>query len=150
MEDIENENPLTGVRGRTPSLEHVDITSIENYPQDKTNYDKFSMPIPHSLNTMTPIRPTEENSMKKCVYMYEDKYTFSRILPPGAFVFNSHFESGNLHSAHLLQLKLNYPGKSNHIFYDLYMHEDINSMSGTAQWFYFSVTGMRAKQPVCH
>lgn len=150
MEEIENESPLTGVRGRTPYLEHVDITSIENYSQDKTHYDKFSSSIPYSSNTMTPIRPTEDNSMKKCVYMYEDKYTFSRILPPGAFLFNSHFECGNLHSAHLLQLKENYPGKSNHIFYDLYMHEDINSMSGTAQWFYFSVSGMRAKQTVRH
>ncbi len=35
----------------------------------------------------------------KCVYKYEDKYSFARILPPDSLVFDSHFESGNLSSA---------------------------------------------------
>lgn len=152
--EIENSDqllPLSGVRSRSTYLEHIPITSLSSYPLNKTIYDKFSVSIPYQMNnsyTIQPIRPTEENSMKKCVYMYEDKYTFSRILPPGAYIFNSHFECGNLHSAHLIQLKSNYTGKTNHIFYDLYMHEDVSSMTGTAQWFYFSVTGMKANQTV--
>jgi hypothetical protein len=80
--------------------------------------------------------------------MYEDKYTFTRILQPHHLVFNSHFESGNLHSAHIITRQNSITAYSNHSFYDLYMHEDINSLSGTAQWFYFSVQGMRANQTV--
>ena len=36
---------------------------------------------------------------RKCVYNYEDKYSFERILVPESLVFDSHFESGNLYSA---------------------------------------------------
>jgi hypothetical protein len=159
-EEEDPSHPLSGARGRSASLEYVSLTSSINSPFSslKTIYDKFSINIPlnesHSSSSSSssslyiPLRPTDSNSLKKCVYMYEDKYTFSRILPLGSYIFNSHFECGNLHSAHFLQLQGNYPGRSSHLFYDLYMHEDINSLTGTAQWFYFSVTGMKAKQTV--
>lgn len=144
--NININNPLTGVRSRSREIESLLISSLSNY-SSKNNYnDKFSVLFPG----YTPIRPTKDNSSKKCVYMYEDRYTFSRILPSNSLIFNSHFESGNLHSAHLIIINSNYTGKTNHTFYDLYMHEDINSLTGTAQWFYFSVSGMREKQTVSY
>lgn len=178
MEINKLELPFTGVKSRTTQINTIPITKLNNYIINNENNqnNKFSTRISSSssfpssshtssvsntsnmsLNLFTSyslynnnsiIKPTKENSIKKCVYMYEDYYTFSRILPAGSLVFNSHFESGNLHSAHLIILKSNYNGKLNSTFYDLYMHEDINSFTGTAQWFYFSVTGMREKQTV--
>ncbi len=33
---------------------------------------------------------------RKCVYNYDDKYHFARIIPADSLIFDSHFESGNL------------------------------------------------------
>ena len=49
------------------------------------------------LETMREI--AEGDATRKCVYNYEDKYSFERILQPESLVFDSHFESGNLYSA---------------------------------------------------
>jgi hypothetical protein len=37
-----------------------------------------------------------QNTVLRCVYNYEDKYRFSRILSNETLCFDSHFESGNL------------------------------------------------------
>lgn len=135
--------PLTGVKSRSATLEHVDISSKKNHPNE-LHREELSSQIDRSL----PCRPTPDSFNKKCVYMYEDKYTFSRILQPGTLIFNSHFECGNLHSAHKILPLTNPIGRSAHSFYDLYMHEDVSSTSTTAQWFYFSVSGMQANELV--
>ena len=136
--------PLTGVKSRSASLEHIDITNKRNYP-NQTYREDFSSEVDRSLTC----RPSSDNYIRKCVYMYEDKYTFSRILQPGTLIFNSHFECGNLHSAHKINPINTIPCRSARSFYDLYMHEDVGSNSATAQWFYFSVSGMQALETVC-
>ena len=40
-----------------------------------------------------------ENNVK-CVFTYEDKYNFRRIVASDTLIFNSHFESGNLNKAY--------------------------------------------------
>jgi hypothetical protein len=65
-------------------------------------------------------------------------------------LFDSHFECGNLHSAFLVSSNRDSDRSSaahSHAFYDMYMHEDVTNTAG-AQWFYFSVSGNRAKQKV--
>lgn len=68
-------------------------------------------------------------------------------------LFDSHFECGNLNSAYLVSSTRDSDrasGASSHAFYDLYMNEDVTSGAGApgAQWFYFSVSGNRARQKV--
>lgn len=86
-----------------------------------------------------------ESSLRKCVYSYEDKYNFSRILPSDSLVFDSHFESGNLNSAYRVI------GEDTQKFrgaiYELYMHNDLEK-PGQMQWFYFSVANARVGQEV--
>jgi Cytosolic carboxypeptidase N-terminal domain len=92
----------------------------------------------------------------------DDKYTFTRILANDSLVFDSHFESGNLHSAFrvnnqdISQMKPVGPDgrrqyqtliNSNSHMYDLYMSSDVNT-SGHTQWFYFSVSNATAGQRV--
>ena len=75
---------------------------------------------------------------------------FYRVLQPGMLLFDSHFECGNLNSAYLVTSNRDSERASanhSHSFYDLYMNEDVTSAAG-AQWFYFSVSGNRAKQKV--
>ena len=79
-------------------------------------------------------------SGRQCVYSYEDKYAFARILKSDSLIFDSHFESGNLHSAYRV---LNNALDN----YDLYMHDDINT-TGHRQWFYFSVKNTKPGQRV--
>lgn len=65
-------------------------------------------------------------------------------------LFDSHFECGNLNSAYLVTSTRDSErstGAQSHAFYDLYMNEDVTNAAG-AQWFYFSVSGNRAKQKV--
>lgn len=45
---------------------------------------------------MDTIDSSDKSLTRKCVYTYEDKYTFARILLSDSFVFDSHFESGIL------------------------------------------------------
>ena len=81
---------------------------------------------------------------RKCVYTYEDKYTFARLLPSDCLIFDSHFESGNLHSAFRISSGDGAAFTDN---YDLYLHNDVNT-TGHTQWFYFSVANMIAGQKV--
>jgi hypothetical protein len=82
---------------------------------------------------------------RKCVYTYEDKYTFSRILVNDSLVFDSHFESGNLHSAFRV-FPIGEETSRKH-YYDLYMHYDLHT-SGYTQWFYFRVSNAKVGQEV--
>jgi hypothetical protein len=74
--------------------------------------------------------------------------TSHSVLQPGMLLFDSHFECGNLHSAYLVTSNRDSDRASHsHTFYDLYMNEDVTTSAG-AQWFYFSVSGNKAKQKV--
>eukprot|EP00603_Paraphysomonas_imperforata_P015072 CAMPEP_0114457232 /NCGR_PEP_ID=MMETSP0104-20121206/4055_1 /TAXON_ID=37642 ORGANISM="Paraphysomonas imperforata, Strain PA2" /NCGR_SAMPLE_ID=MMETSP0104 /ASSEMBLY_ACC=CAM_ASM_000202 /LENGTH=1562 /DNA_ID=CAMNT_0001629769 /DNA_START=131 /DNA_END=4819 /DNA_ORIENTATION=+ len=142
--------PLTGVNGRSEKLSQLRISSLENYLHDEEEA---------RIHALTPLqvvyeggtgliftRPTPANVVRKCVYAYEDKYSFSRVLQPGMLLFDSHFECGNLHSAYLVNSNRDSDRSSHtHSFYDLYMHEDVTTSAG-AQWFFFSVSGNKAKQ----
>jgi len=70
----------------------------------------------------------------KCVYNYEDRYRFSRILSSDTLVFDSHFESGNLALANRVDGTAGVNQE-----YDLHLHTDLHS-AGHNQWFYFSVS----------
>lgn len=91
----------------------------------------------------------EETDDRKCVYTYEDKYTFARILSANSLVFDSHFESGNLLSAFRLATDDGGGGSTNSekIVYDLYINNDVTAQ-GHFQWYYFSVSNTRAGQDV--
>ncbi len=82
---------------------------------------------------------------RKCVYTYEDKYTFARILVNDSLVFDSHFESGNLHSAFRV-FPVGEETSRKH-YYDLYMHYDLYT-SGYTQWYYFRVSNAKVGQEV--
>jgi len=91
-----------------------------------------------------------ETDNRKCVYTYEDKYTFARILSSDSLVFDSHFESGNLQAAYRVLSAgddSTFSGERIRPIYDLYMHNDVNT-SGHTQWFYFSVSNTKAGQEV--
>lgn len=96
-------------------------------------------------NERKPYELSSQNSnpARKCVYHYEDKYTFTRILVSDSLIFDSHFESGNLLSAYRVVSASRGP---QHV-YDLYMHPDVNT-KGHTQWFYFSVSNIKAGQEV--
>lgn len=125
------------------TVPHVDISALEHHRSDH---------IPQPL--VSPDFTTLEDAMeasrlpasRKCVYTYEDKYTFARILVSDSLVFDSHFESGNLHSAFRVFTEESKPQNSRHI-YDLYMHNDLYT-SGHTQWFYFSVSNVRVGEEV--
>ncbi len=134
-------DPHTGVKNRTATIQKIRITSLENYYPHKDHTE-----IVEDFSKLQQIvhRPV---GLSKCVYQYEDRYTFTRILTPDTLLFNSHFESGNLYSAHRLFPQSDTINNS-HQFYDLYLHEDINSAKGNIQWFYFAVSNMKARQSV--
>ena len=75
-----------------------------------------------------------DNCPVKCVYNYEDRYRFSRILSSDTLVFDSHFESGNLALANRVDGTVGVNQE-----YDLHLHTDLHS-AGHNQWFYFSVS----------
>ena len=75
----------------------------------------------------------------RCVYNYEDRYEFRRIISDTDLIFDSHFESGNLKAAHRIEVTNN----SNTAEYDLDINHDVHS-AGHVQWFYFSVSNTRA------
>ena len=74
--------PLTGVSGRSEQLPQLSISTLDNYLQDEEET---------RIHAMTPLqvvyeggtglifnRPTPANVVRKCVYSYEDKYSFCR------------------------------------------------------------------------
>jgi hypothetical protein len=105
--------------------------------------------LPHSLDYQQLQAERSGDCTSRCVYNYEDKYRFSRILSQDTLIFSSHFESGNLLSVNRITLdesnKANLPSISmpstpqpNQI-YDMTLHPDISSL-GHNQWFYYSVS----------
>ena len=74
--------------------------------------------------------------VSRCVYNYEDKYRFRRIITGTDLLFSSHFESGNLMAAYRRELP---SSKTSFAEYDLILHHDVHSV-GHTQWFYFSVS----------
>ena len=88
----------TGCPTRMKSLPHADISSYEHHHH---NHNKGGRGGWFTANQYSsdPLSLDEESHKRKCVYTYEDKYSFARILVNDSLIFDSHFESGNLHSA---------------------------------------------------
>lgn len=131
--------PLTGTPSRMKTLPFVNISSLKNHRVLSPEVMKLQY-----IDRNTP----PESSNRKCVYSYEDRYTFARILSSDSLVFDSHFESGNLQSAFRVVPDADDPNAKDdysHPVYDLYMHNDVNT-NGHTQWFYFSVSNTRAGQ----
>jgi len=138
---------LTGCKDRMRTLPYINITQMEKHLSDIIEQpmvaDKDCAPGGPVYQKMTDI--TQGGGTRKCVYNYDDKYSFARIIPADSLIFDSHFESANLYSAFRV-----YPAEPYHIqprerrqMYDLYMHNDISTTQHT-QWFYFAVSNMRA------
>jgi hypothetical protein len=58
----------------------------------------------HEETNVDMIDPGDKSLTRKCVYTYEDKYTFARILLSDSFVFDSHFESGIINIYNLIYI----------------------------------------------
>lgn len=136
---------LTGTSTRMKVLPHVSLSSIENY---STEPQKMIPLDDNKMRTLIQADASKEPLIRKCIYTYEDKYEFVRIITGDSFVFDSHFESGNLHSAFrvLSQQEAMMSGTCfwKHT-YDLYMHNDLYT-TGNTQWFYFRVSNTRQGQ----
>jgi hypothetical protein len=143
----EARTPLTGSKERMASLPHINICTMNKHVSDHIPQAMEMRPECNVggrvLETMQEIAGGD--ATRKCVYNYEDKYSFERILLPESLVFDSHFESGNLYSAFRVwpaEPHTILPGEMRQV-YDLYMHNDVNTTQHT-QWFYFGVTNMKA------
>jgi len=131
--------PMTGTSTRMRTLPHANISSIDSH-------DEFSLQsmyrAAHTTSNAMEVINRDKSTSRKCVYTYEDKYTFARILVADSLIFDSHFESGNLHSAFRILPAEGQGGISSIYYgkqiYDLYMHPDVHT-TGHTQWFYFSV-----------
>ena len=124
---------LTGVKERMAHLPSIDISSIQNHLNE---YDGKFYDQPNAFSI-----PRLRSEKQTCVYSYEDKYTFQRILPADTFVFDSHFESGNLKSVYRYQHEeIEQTGYQD--VYELQMSNDVNTDRFT-QWFYFSVSNIQ-------
>lgn len=136
----------TGCPTRMKSLPHADISSRRHHMNSTSGKEKDNW---FAINQYTNDSSDETaNERRKCVYTYEDKYSFARILVNDSLIFDSHFESGNLHSAFRF-IPANEEAsfyKRRH-YYDLYMHSDLYT-TGSSQWFYFSVSNVKAGQEV--
>lgn len=83
----------------------------------------------------------------RCVYNYEDRYKFSRILLESDLVFDAHFESGNLLKARRVSFGDVRDKNSCFQEYDLELHTDVTS-AGHTQWFYFCCSNTVAGREV--
>ena len=110
---------------------------IEDFP--------FGPPNIMSDNAKDTAYSTAKPTLRRCVFKYSDKYTFSRIITPNCLVFDSHFESGNLNSAYAI----GFSGETDYSHYDLFLNSDAESRanynpetpgSSSIQWFCFSVS----------
>ena len=134
------EEALTGTETRMRTLPAANISSHHFHHAQAEEKEPMNTPL---MRTDPSVVKTDvENFVvnRKCVYTYEDKYTFARLLPSDCLIFDSHFESGNLHSAFRIS---SIDGASNTNNYDLYIHNDLHT-TGHTQWFYFSVSNMHA------
>jgi hypothetical protein len=140
----ETEVALTGTSRRQKSLPRI----IHN-DQDENIYEpltEVSAPERYgsyrSHHSHTLHNFSQESPLSKCVYTYEDKYMFNRIISGTDLLFDSHFESGNLCRAFRRETNL-----SNYAEYDLTLSHDVHSI-GHTQWFYFSVSNITAGMTV--
>lgn len=143
----ETREALTGCPERMATLPHLTISNRSKHVSDHILQDMEAKPECNSggrvLQTMEEM--ARGGATRKCVYNYEDKYSFARILVPESLVFDSHFESGNLFSAFRVWPEEPHnilPGERRQV-YDLYMHNDVNTTQHT-QWFYFGVSNIKA------
>lgn len=74
--------PRTGVAGRSETLPQLRISSLNNYLLDEEESRIHAMTplqvVYEGGTGLTFSRPTPANVIRKCVYMYEDKYSFCR------------------------------------------------------------------------
>ena len=133
-------------------LPHADVSSRHHHHSSNSsssssnNKDKENWFTINQYANDTII--TDSNDRRKCVYTYEDKYSFARILVNDSLIFDSHFESGNLHSAYrIIPANEETSFYKRRHYYDLYMHSDLYT-TGSSQWFYFSVSNVKAGQEV--
>lgn len=133
MRSLEISAPRTGSASR-----HAELPAFENPVLEEEQYE----PPPMVKLPLCPPRPGQEATpapllLKRCVYKYSDKYSFSRILMAGSLVFDSHFECGNLESAH--GIRTSDSENADYSSYELFMHQDVDSSRASNQWFCFSV-----------
>ena len=74
--------PYTGLSTRSQKLQQLRISSLDNYLlDDEENRIHALTPLQVTYEGGTGMifsRPAPANVVRKCVYMYEDKYSFSR------------------------------------------------------------------------
>jgi len=104
-------------------------------------------PCDKRINPENLIQAQPQQISRKCVYHYEDKYTFARILQSDTLIFDSHFESGNLLSAYRVLGAASEGYDRRKQQYDLYMHNDVHTR-GNTQWFFFSVGNVKSGQEI--
>jgi len=140
----------TGTSTRVQSLPIIThIVTNTNNSKSKVNLE-FGPTVTDLQRITTPLeqqRLRGENATSRCVYHYEDRYRFCRILSASDLVFDSHFESGNLLKAR----RISFGDKRDldNLFheYDIELHHDIHSV-GHRQWFYFRCSNVIAGQQV--
>eukprot|EP00605_Chrysophyceae_sp_TOSAG23-4_P002552 GSChrysophyteH1.ASY1.ANO1.2817.1 assembled CDS len=141
----------TGVSARMKSLPYINISGLDKHVSDHIPQEMIpdNECLPGGSIHVRMEEICKGNGSRKCVYSYEDKYTFARIVGADSLIFDSHFESANLYSAFRL-----YPDEPHSLAhgdcrqaYDLYMHNDVNTSQHT-QWFYFSTSNTRAGMTV--
>jgi len=142
---VEPEQALTGTARRCKILPRVCCDAL---PKVETKEEKRLGPSVTFQRAIrigtTPPFPTNNSSSKnvRCVYNYNDKFQFRRILLATDLSFDSHFESGNLFSAHRREID-----STSFAEYDLILHHDVHS-AGHIQWFNFSVSNTIAGMSV--
>jgi hypothetical protein len=89
---------------------------------------------------------SNKSSIRRCVYKYTDKYSFSRILISNCLSFDSHFECGNLGEAYAVASN----GSGDYDLYELYLNHDVDVFSSGAsvQWFCFTVSNTQSNKKV--
>ncbi len=137
-----NSVPLTGTSRRQKQLPR-----IRHNNQDENELEPFASQCQRKTSSMCAsyVDDGSQKSTSKCVYSYEDRYMFSRIISGTDLVFDSHFESGNLSQA--FRREGCGHRRSNFSEYDLTLNHDVHSI-GHTQWFYFSTSNMVANTTV--
>jgi len=124
-----------------PSVRHIE--SVES--QQSKRFGKLN---DSSVISAASEESRPEGATEKCVYNYEDRYRFSRLLSSDTLIFDSHFESGNLNTAYQVTGGLtNTVGNNVDQEYDLSLSQDLNSC-GHNQWYYFSCSNTKAGRTV--
>jgi hypothetical protein len=142
---------LTGTSTRMRVLPYAAVSSAESFGTEVQELGKDDPNRQNQLVLDDMHRENTELLTRKCVYTYEDKYAFTRIISSDSMLFDSHFESGNLHSAFRVLRQSEAQSGTSMIYrkhlYELYLHNDLYT-NGNTQWFYFRVNNVRAGQEV--